>query len=284
MASRWYLQIGTEQARSRGLYKKSADPSERTDYLRAARERRRLTLTANVKELRKVFTGFDAASGYDLHDIKSWPARRASEIDKHAEYLHHLKSQPHSVLRPRNEKQKTALVLTSGQRLKRQKAYIIHKPSDKDMVTIDRNGVISISRDLGKRGRLQDDYYFFEVFLKQPDEEWVTPDSWEDIYALTGEILSFMPSGMYYIFSSLHGEIDAPQHRHMLPRVIMRYMQEYSQKDFARTILGFKKLSDDTNASTSYQSRFDQRRKYKEQKEKDRREFMRRATSTKRKR
>lgn len=257
--ARWYLETGRAQARERGLQDEA-----RSEFLRRARELRRETLTAKLKEIRAVFSGFDAASGYNLHNIKSWPAERAKQVEKYGEYLRHLKSQPHSILRPRNKKQKRALQTLTGQdRLRRQKAYVVHKSTDADIVKMTKDGMISVERKLPEeKGFLKSDFYLFRAYLRYQ------PKTWDEVYAATIEIMKYMPDGRYFIYSELHGEIDTPHEKRMLPRLIMRYGQEYDQKNFAETIIGFKRISDQITPNAEYQRIFDRRNKERDRRKK----------------
>lgn len=257
--ARWYLAIGRDSQRAHEL----RDDALR-EYLHRARETRRIKLTEQVRELRHVFKGFDPADGYDLHNLKSWPAARAQHVEKYGEYLRHLTSQPHEILRPRNKKQKKSLETFTGQHLPKQKAYVVHKSTDEETVHIDRQGMISIERELPEeKGIIKSDFYLFLPLLGYQ------PTTWDDVYAATLELMPYLPDGKYLIYSELHGEIDAPHEKRMLPRLLMRYMQEYHEKNFAQTILGFKRLSSQIEPNEEYRKRYERRQKRAEQKKKN---------------
>src|SRR5262245_49059343 len=127
--SRWYLDTGKDLARERGLYAKDADADQRADYLATKRELRIKTLVANVHNLREVFANFESSDGFNLRDIRSWPAARVKKIEQYAEYVNHLRSQPFSLIRPRNKAQRRALETFTGQMLPNQKTFVVHKPA-----------------------------------------------------------------------------------------------------------------------------------------------------------
>lgn len=261
--ARWYLDTGKDLARERGLYKKSADVSERLAYLAKQRALRAATLKQNVRNLRQYFKGFDAGSGYNLSDLKSWNAKRVEQIEKYSTYLHHLQSQPFDRLITRSKRQRVALQTFTGQSLPRQKAFVVHKPTERDTVSMNREGFISIQRELPEgRGFLKSDYYLFLAMLG-----W-QPTNWDDVYAATGELLPFMPEGDYFIYSSLHGEIDTPHPKRMLLRLIQRYGQEYVEKKFAHTIIGFRRLSDEITRNKEAMLIQERRQKRKNRKDK----------------
>lgn len=254
--SRWYYDLGKDQARERGLYARDADPYERANYIATKRELRIRTLATNVKHLRQVFRNFDSSDGFNLRDIKSWPKSRVKKIDQYAEYLNHLRSQPFQVVRPRNKAQRIALETLTGQRLPEQKAFVVHKPSDTDEVEITRDGYISITRQLpGDKGFLRSEFYLFEALLGY------RPVTWDELYSATLEILLFMPEGNYFIYSELHGEISTPHAKRMLPRLIQRMGEEYAERDFAGTIIGFKRVADNITPSKDYEQIYLRRQK-----------------------
>ena len=92
------------------------------------------------------------------------------------------------------------------------------------------------------------------------------PVTWDDLYSATEEMLPLMPDGDYFIYSELHGEIDTPHPKRMLLRVIQRYGQEYAQKKFADTILGFKRISDKLESDKEYEQIFMRRQAKRDQK------------------
>lgn len=246
--ARWFFEIGKDQARERGFYKPDADIEARANYLATKRELRIKTLSENVKRLRQVFPDFDPAAGYNLHDIRSWPKARVKRVDQYAEYVNHLRSQPFSLVRPRNKKQRAALQQFTGQQLPKQKRFIVHKPTDADDVSIDRNGRITIARELPSgAGFLESQYYLFLAILGY------RPVTWDELYAATVEILPYMPEGKYFIYSELHGEISTPHEKRMLPRLIQRMGEEYEERDFAGTIIGFKRVSDQVKPDKEYE-------------------------------
>lgn len=259
--SRWYLDTGKDLALERGLYKPDADPETRATYLATKRELRIQTLTTNVKHLRQVFKDFDPAAGYDLHDIRSWPKARVKRVEQYAEYVNHLRSQPFTVVRPRNKPQRRALETFTGQRLPKQKAFIVHKPVEGDRVWLSRDGDIEITRRIPS-GLLRSVYYLFSALLGY------RPVTWDELYAATVEMLPLMPDGKYFIYSELHGEIGTPHEKRMLPRLIQRYDEEYEERDFAGTIIGFKRVADQVRPDKEYEQIYFRRQEAREEKRK----------------
>lgn len=244
--ARWYYEIGKDLARERGMYGPDADISVRANYIATKREIRIRTLSENVKNLRQIFKDFDAYAGYNLHDIRFWPKARVKKVEQYAEYLNHLRSQPFDILRPRNKAQRAALQQFTGQQLPRQKAYIVHKPAEGDRVWLSRDGDIEITRRIPS-GLLRSVYYFFLALLGY------RPVTWDELYTATVEMLPLIPDGKYFIYSELHGEISTPHEKRALPRLIKRMGEEYSERDFAGTIIGFKRVADNVAPDKEYE-------------------------------
>lgn len=261
--AKWFFDIGKELARERGFYKPDADIEARANFLATKRELRVKTLSTNLKHLRKVFKGFDADAGYNLHDIQSWPIQRVRKVDQYAEYLNHLRSQPFTIVRARNKAQKDALLEFTGQTLPNQKAFVVHKPAEGDTVEISRDGDIAIQRVLPEaKGIVRSEYYLFSALLG-----W-RPVTWDELYKATVEMLPLMPDGDYFIYSELHGEISTPHKKHMLPRLILRMGEEYEERDFAGTIIGFKRVGDKITPNAEYQQIYFRRQEAKEERRK----------------
>lgn len=245
--SKWFREYGEDQARERGLYKGNVPLNKRVDYIAKKRAEKLETLTKTTKELREYFNNFESIHGYDLTDIRRWSLHEVRQVEKYGEYLHHLTSQPHSRVAPRSKKQKLSLQTFTGQNLSNQKAYVVHKTHPDEVVKVTPTGHVIITRELKDgKGTLRGDYYFFRTLLG-----W-QPFTWDDVYAATGELLPYMPEGMYFIYSTLHGEIDAPQPKRSLLQIIQRYRMEYNQKNFAQTIAGFKRIADSISSDEEY--------------------------------
>lgn len=58
----------------------------------------------NVKGLRSVARGFDAASGYNLHDINNWTASQRRKVRKTFQRVRDLEAQPKIIVRTRSSK------------------------------------------------------------------------------------------------------------------------------------------------------------------------------------
>lgn len=243
----WYRRFGEDLARERGLYKSGVPLAIRNRFITEKTATKVATLKQTVRDLRSTFKGFESASGYNLNDVRFWTAHQVKQVEKYGEYLHHLQSQPHEIIRPRNKKQKISLQTFTSQYEPKQKAYVVHKSHPNEQIKVTRTGEIIITRKVSdKVGTLRSDFYFFNTLLGYQ------PIDWDEVYAATAEILPYMPDGNYFIYSSLHGEIDAPHPKRSLLSVIARYGAEYKQKDFASTIKGFKRIADNISPDEEY--------------------------------
>lgn len=260
----WYAQTGAEQWRERlarqHIAPDNADAQARAVFLAEKRTLRVGKLKDDLEQLRRYFRGFTAADGYDLRDIKTWHLNRVRSVERYAEYLNHLLSQPNSRIEPRTKTEMRGVRNFTGQRLRRQFAFVVHKPTDRDEVAIGPRGEVVIVRELPTGGFLQSEFYFFDTVLGYQ------PLTWDEVVEATEEIVEEMPEGMYFIYSELHGEIDTPHRRDILPRLMRRYEQEYSQKKFADTIRGFKRVADDITPNQEYEQLFKRRQARKETK------------------
>lgn len=265
----WYRQTGRDAWReslARAFIKeREADPDQRAVFLAEKRALRVRALTDNVKNLRQFFSGFGPADGYNLNDLTSWSAQRVRAAEQYATYLNHLLSQPYSRIAPRSKQQQAGLKNYTGQRLRRQRAYVVHKPTDDDEVAVGPAGEIVIVRELPTGGFLQSEYYYFDTIL-----HW-QPITWPDVITATREILPYLPEGDYFVVSELHGEIDTPHAKRMLLRLMQRYEAEYNneKQQFADTIRGFKRVADEVDPDEDYQRLYFRRQKQKAQKSRD---------------
>lgn len=262
--SAWFRRYGEEQARAAGKYAKKISHADRVEYIARKRAERLATLNKTAKEVRSFFKGFSAKDGYSLNDIRRWRLQDVRELEKYGEYLRHLKSQPHVRFVPITKKQKISVQTLTGQNDPSQRAYVIHKTHPDELVMIDEYGMVAIERKVSdKVGWIRAEFYYFRTFLN------FQPLTWDEVYAATGELLPWLPEGEYFIYSSLHGEIDVPQPKRSLARIIQRYMQEYSQKDFASTIVGFRRIADEVNSDAEYEKIYTRRQKEKKRRKKE---------------
>lgn len=262
--SAWFRRYGEEQARVAGYYAKGISRTERNKYIAGKANEKLATLNKTTKELRRFFRGFDSDKGYALNDIRRWNLKQVRQVEKYGEYLHHLKSQPHVRAVPRTKKQRIGLQTFTGQNEPSQRAYVVHKTHPEEQVLIDEQGMVTVERKVSdKVGWIRSEFYYFRTLLGYQ------PEDWDEVYAATERMLSLMPDGEYFIYSSLHGEIDVPHPKRSLLRVIARYMQEYAQRNFGMTIIGFRRIADQINSDVEYERIYTRRQKERARRKKE---------------
>lgn len=264
--ARWYLDTGKEQARERGLYARDADTSKRANYLASKRDTRVALLKANAKQLRAYFRGFESSDGYSLTKIEHWPAARVKRVEQYAEYLNHLLSQPHQRYVPRSLTQREVARAFTGQMLPDQKAFVMHVESDRDRVKITRYGDVVIERELrGRVAVVYDIYYLFAFYLG-----W-RPSTWDQVVNATEDMLPYLPDdpdSRYFLHSELHGSIGAGQPKKSLLLMVKRFATDYALKNFADTIIGFRRAGSRAEADQIYARKVAHSQQRKELREK----------------
>lgn len=264
--ARWYLDTGKEQAHERGFYSRDADSGERANYLAAKRDVRVALLRENTKQLRQYFRDFSSDTGYSLNKIEHWPAARVKRVEQYAEYLNHLLSQPHQRLVPRSKTQYEVAKHFTGQMLDDQYAYVVHVESDRDRVQITRNGDVVIERELrGRVAVIYDIYYLFVFYIG-----W-RPVTWDQVVTATEDMLMYLPDdteSRYFLYSELHGSIGAGQPKKSLLMMVKRYASDYSLKNFADTIIGFRRAGSRSESDAIYARKVSHSQARKEMREK----------------
>lgn len=269
----WFTQIGREQA-AKLLSAGKLSPDGVGDYLERRRLEQKYYLRNTVKELRKVFKGFDSASGYDLNNIERWPAARARFVQEYGARLHDLKSTPHLTVTPRSQRAKKALRHFTRQVSSRQKAYIVHteKP-ETSHVSVTRDGRVEIAREVKGATLVQRFYFFLDMTGKQPA-------TFRGMRAALKKMLPDMPDGYYTLYTEPHGSIGLPHNKQTLMDLLVDYENRYEvshaarklHEDFAEVILGFQFQGTRDMAIQEYRERQERRSAHKRAKEQQRRE------------
>lgn len=207
-------------------------PSERAKQLEY--------LERTIKDLRQYFTGFDAKAGYDLRFIRSLHPRKVKAIQNYGSYLHNLQSTPHVRAVPRGKKARSGLRQFTGQRLPRQKAFVVHTPHPETTKVTAPKGNVKLERPVTK-GKVREQFFLFEQMLGYQ------PVTFEEMRAALKEMLPKMPPGYYQLWTVPHGEIGVPRTRNLLMELLNQYENSYERgararlhADFAEAILGFK--------------------------------------------
>lgn len=203
----------------------------------AERKRTRDYITATVKDLRKFFTGFDAAHGYDLRYPNAISAQRITNIKKYGTYLHNLQASPYVKITPHSKKSREVLQEKTAQRSPRQKAYVYHVDTGRPMQVSIRDGVLTERDIVSQELIVTTKYFYFSSF--NFDQIPLTMAGLFSIYETY--MRHAMPEGMYSMITDQHGRIDVPVNKKFIPDRLQDYFNEYSTKQgFAEAILGFQ--------------------------------------------
>lgn len=205
-------------------------------------------IKSTVRDLRKYFTGFDAAHGYDLSFPGAISGQRLNQIKKYGEYLHTLQASPYIKVSPRNKKARTVLQEKTSQRLARQKAYVYHMDTGRPLKVSIRDGVLT-ERDQASPGLVVTTrYYYFSSFNFDQ-----VPLTMANLFAIYENYMKdVMPDGIYSMITDQHGRIDAPIRKKFIPERLQEYFNEYSTKQgFSEAILGFQIYSTGMNEANA---------------------------------
>lgn len=221
------------------MKKKGAPPPApwHTRATPAERKRTREYIVATVKDLRSFFTGFDAAHGYDLRYSNAISAQKINQIKKYGTYLHNLQASPYIKVSPRSKSAKGVLQEKTGQRLERQKSYVYHVDTGREMKVSIRDGVLTERDIVSPELIVTTQYFYFRSFNFDQ-----IPLTMAGLFSIYDKYMrQAMPDGMYSMLTDQHGRIDAPVNKKFIPDRLQNYFNEYSTKSgFAEAILGFQ--------------------------------------------
>lgn len=255
--ARWYQALGKDKAKA--LIADQRLSRERLgDYLTIVRAKKLLTLSQQVRDLRKYMTGFDAKDGYDLRRPETWNKKRVETVERYGSYLHTLTASPHARVIVRSKKAKTALERFTGQVYagKHQaRAYVVHDPHpDKLKVSVNDDGQIVMEHKY-KGVTTTERYFLFYDYGISP-AAFVSVD---DLIRATKKLLKMkdergrllLPKGSYMMVSALHGVFWYAMDRDDIVLNLSKMGQHYVKSEFfVRNIIGYKYIKDEIAAET----------------------------------
>jgi hypothetical protein len=265
-----------------------------SDYTTGATRRSQLVyLRKTIAQLRVVYRGFDAKSGFDARYPQNWTARQHQEVQAYGVRLHSLMGTQHLIVRPRTKAEEKALRVHTQQKVARQKAFVIHtsKPlkAEVHFVTQPMRRMPFFAPPIGGGLRVEmvATYQGGELVLTDRDylfEEMLgfQPIRWEDFITALRMLLPLLPDktptgkgALYTLLSREHGPISSPVLKEFLLEEMQRWAEAYSN-DFAGTLIGVRYQGDRWTAAMSPQSEYNKRQErrtlYRKIREEDARE------------
>lgn len=262
---RWYRETGRREAES--MFPDEGNDEQRVqaaDFrLNVIAKKRALELDylrTSVKRLRKIVEGFAAEDGYDLRHPEFWTKQQADRVRAFSHEVGSIMSQPHKLVRPRSKRSTVSLEVFTGQRFKKQKAWIVHVPAaEESTVKITSSGKVEVVRKV-RGGEVVDRFYLFEEIFGR------RPETWDEIVEMTrilvgekkyrqsylydpdyAESVRVMPKGLYTLWVETQGDTDAPVKRELLIRRLREFQDTYGNAmsstwkggGFEDVILGF---------------------------------------------
>lgn len=253
-------------------------------------------LQADVKALRKIFTGFEAKDGFDARHPENWSAARVAKARRYGVRLHNLQSSPHVIVRPRSTAQREALLRHVAQPWPNLKAFVVHTPHPANTqveyvrepprllpfhVTLPGRVRVQLVKKIRGGAQLTRDYLFREILGYQPGLSGPGGrfrkgrNPWEDMIHATRLMLPYMPDTAisaqtgkpeeaWYTFVSMpHDSIGAAIRKSDLLSVLRSDYSRYSE-GFAGLILGFRYQGSRWKAAMSPRSEMNQRDRWKQ--------------------
>lgn len=240
-----------------------------------ARRREKRYLQDTIKELRRVYKGFEASEGYDATRTETWSAQRRRQVQDYGGRVHNLKSTQHVIVSARTAQQHRALRLKTGQLSPRQKAYVIHVPAPESTRVrfVRERGVKGVRAEIVRK--VTDG----EVFIREYLFREVTgsqPQTFKAMRSAMAKMLSRLPSTVageeayYTLLSEPHGPISTPVPKSMLLEKFQDWHDEYGtaayirlgHEDFAEQVIGVRLMGTRTEAFTEANERLDRRARY----------------------
>lgn len=212
---------------------KGTKPGKSARSLAARKESEKLVKTY-IKELREVYSGYEAKDGYSLTGELRLHPSKLRKVIKEAQNLREMTQRPHLIVdQPKDTGERKELAKVTGMRGKHVKRHIVHVDDPKKSSVKFVDGKVEIRTRVKGRATVADRYYWFP--------HW--PKSWDDIEHMTHSLLPTMPNGYYVVMNSQHGDVGLGAHKSALLRVMQRWAVEYddpSKAGFAKSILGFR--------------------------------------------
>lgn len=254
--------------------KRRKQPTVLTRRAAAALRRTIKTRRADILELRRYFSGFDAKAGYSLRPNKlaKLSAARLKKLKVRARELHREKSQPYKVVRPRSVKSRRALYAhTRAEKVRGRKAFLVHVPKPDttriEIVGKKKKRVREVRRVKG--ARVVEQYFYFADYSKRE------PKTMAAIERVTRTMLKDMPRGRYVFMSGVYGDIGTSMDRDdLLDELQQRWMIYDAPPDpfagiresrgLAATLVGFRFVSTtEEGAARKYAQRLSRRLRYR---------------------
>lgn len=228
----------------------------------------------NVPGIRRIYSGFDAATGFDLRHIERWPAARIAKARNRIQSLNTLTGRPFDVITPRTAKQKKAARDFTGQTLKDQKAMIVQVQLQGKDKAVFKNGKVGIERQFPSGSKTIKQRYLFKDYLKpseslrdaideeEIDDEEITddildaPSTFSDMLDITRRMLVDMPKNVYgqpayyTLLTVQYGPIGGSATHGKVLDLLRKYMNQYDpgsqlfkgHEKFVEQVIGFNMI------------------------------------------
>jgi len=210
-----------------------------------------------VKLLRKYSDSFSPEEGFNLRDVKSFSASRLKEIRAKGAHIRQLLSRPHKVVRPRSSTSEKALQNFTRQKIKGQKAWIVHTDQpDKKRVKVVK-GAVEVQKPV-KGGVIRERFYLLPKSGRNADQ----------VLKMLEKMLPDLPDGHYIAINKRYGAIGGSIERKLLLREMEDQLYAYQKREeaaeefdrkrrdsYARAIIGFQWLGPNLAAAQKWRRR-----------------------------
>jgi len=201
----------------------------------------------HVPGVRRVYSGFSAADGYDLRHIERWSAAKLKSARRYIQQVSTYTSRPVAIITPRTAKQRRAAQNFTGEN-KKQKIYFVpvQLPTH-DKVRFKNNKVV-VERTFKGGSKQIKQRFLFRDYLEAGKR---LPITFEEMHEFLDDMLPDMPENWggqwayYMLISTLHGPIGRSVPKSRISELLENYHQRYEKpgeqhEGFAEAVVGFQ--------------------------------------------
>lgn len=208
-----------------------------------------------VELLRRHVHGYESSDGYDLRRLEYIDPKSRRRLASRAAKLRELTASPYDTVKARTKKERKNLHQFTGQRIRRAKHYIVHKPADNFKAHL-VDGHVEIEGSFPGEVVSRSRFFLFPRRPRYPKE----------LVAMARRLQKEMPDGFYTVLTAAHGDTGEPFERDQIINRLNEYLAAYevdaegNPTGFSEALLGFRYMSTTLKGAVVQRNQIDARR------------------------